>query len=92
MKEKPRPNIWVQTSTKKKCEHCGNKGQTFIAGYYHAARWGRLFGFCETCGQDGGFKKLVARYTTLGLTPVFEVSARSGYSIPQWIYETASQG
>ena len=80
------PTIWVQTSSKKKCPQCATKGASFIAGYYHAARWGRLFDFCDVCAKAGGFRKLLDRYSNLGARK-FGISARSSYRIPQWIYD-----
>lgn len=82
-------NEYFQSVTRKACP-CGSnsrrgapKNQVFAWGEYHIAKWRTVDYFCEVCFTTRIIPQLVSHAGNCGCT--FELKARSGHSIPDWI-------
>lgn len=85
--KKPRShNEWFQSSAStRKCTCGSGLRNTYIWGEYVATRWRRIDGFCLVCFPRRVLARLVSHTAPCGCT--VQAQARSGYTIPDWIYE-----
>jgi hypothetical protein len=76
-------NEWFQPLVKTTCP-CGWKGVSCYAwGEYVNAKWRTVEHFCRECFEARVLKRLISHASECGC--IFQVQARSGYSIPTWI-------
>lgn len=76
-------NEWFQPLVKRNCP-CGQKGvDCFAWGEYVSAKWRTVEHFCKDCFARRVLGRLKVHAAECGC--VFQVQARSGYRIPNWI-------
>lgn len=76
-------NEWFQPLAKKSCP-CGcKKTEVFAWGEYQYGKWRTVSHFCRQCFTNRVLSRLVSHANNCGCN--FELKARSGYRIPDWI-------
>ena len=76
-------NEWFQPIKKTTCQ-CGcKKTQVFAWGEYSYAKWRTILHFCQECFVSRVQVALVQHAGGCGCS--FQLNARSGHSIPEWI-------
>lgn len=76
-------NEWFMPLAKRSCPCGQKKTEVFAWGEYHCAKWRTVDHFCRTCFEHRVLNRLIAHAGPCGC--VFELKARTGYSIPDWI-------
>ena len=74
-------NLWFQPIKKKTCPCGEKKTEVYALGEYRSVRWNTVEHFCQVCFE----KRVMDRYRIRERFPMFQVRARSGYTLPQWL-------